>query len=292
MKKTIFFMALALVAGMSLTGCKDDTEPRLQKPTEFSLNTPPMANQTYVLTDKDGIDLSVSQPNYGLGVTPQYQTQISYTEDFAKYENIQSTTQQAQIQLSGTEVAQAMCRLMGYVSPETEDQYVPGVRKVYFRVRSFFQYCDYSSITTKNVVALSVVPFPSVRMPGRLYVIGDVNGWDINNGEFFVQENADEIGSGKYYGDIEMAAAQAASGFRFYAELGKWGDNGALPSVGSNPNDGDNATVVLEDGKYTGPCVKGKGNWNITNWPGGKMHIEVDMSNVNSMTVTFSEPKK
>ena len=147
---------------------------------------------------------------------------------------------------------------------------VPGVRKVYFRVRSFFQYCDYSSITTKNVVALSVVPFPSVRMPGRLYVIGDVNGWDINNGEFFVQENADEIGSGKYYGDIEMTAAQAASGFRFYAELGKWGDNGALPSVGSNPNDGDNATVVLEDGKYTGPCVKGKGNWNITNWPGGK----------------------
>ena len=93
-------------------------------------------------------------------------------------------------------------------------------------------------------------------------------------------------------GDIEMTAAQAASGFRFYAELGKWGDNGALPSVGSNPNDGDNATVVLEDGKYTGPCVKGKGNWNITNWPGGKMHIEVDMSNVNSMTVTFSEPKK
>lgn len=284
-------MALALVAGMSLTGCKEDTEPRLQKPTEFKLNEPLMANQTYVLTENDGINLSVSQPNYGLGVTPQYQTQISYTPDFKEYDNIQSTTQQAQIILSGTEVAQAMCRLMGYKSTETEDKYVPGVRDVYFRVRSFFQYCDYSSITTENYVMLKVVPFPSVRQPGRLYVVGAVNDWDVYTSTLYISEKEDEIGSGKYYGDIEFTPEQAANGFRFYTELGEWGDNGSLPSVGSNADDGTNASVPIKDGKYQGTCVFGKGNWNITNWPGGTMHIEVDLSDPNAKTVTFSVPK-
>lgn len=276
-------MALALVAGTSLTSCKDDTEPRLEKPTEFVLNTPSMANQTYVLTAGNGIDLAVSQPNYGLGVVPNYQTQISFTEDFAKYADIESLSQQAQIRLNGEELAQAMCKLMGYVSNDTEDLYSGEARKVYFRVHAFVSNCDYSDITS-NVIALTVVPFKAVKLPARIYVIGDVSGWDINNGAVYIEEDA--VGSNVFVGTVEFTHDQAAAGFRFYQTLGSWGDNGMLPSIGSNADDGTNANVSLDGGVYTGACVAGKGNWNITNFDGGKLKLTVNM---NTMKVTFED---
>lgn len=276
-------MALALVAGTSLTSCKDDTEPRLEKPTEFVLNTPSMANQTYVLTADNGIDLAVSQPNYGLGVVPNYQTQISFTEDFAEYADIESLSQQAQIHLNGEELAQAMCKLMGYDSNDTEHFYSSDARKVYFRVHAFVSNCDYSDITS-NVIALTVVPFKAVKLPARIYVIGDVNGWDINSGAVYIEENA--VGSNVFVGTIEFTHDQAAAGFRFYQTLGAWGDDGKLPSIGSNANDGSNASVALDGGVYTGACVAGKGNWNITNFDGGKLKLTVNM---NTMKVTFED---
>lgn len=276
-------MALALVAGTSLTSCKDDTEPRLEKPTEFVLNTPSMANQTYVLTADNGIDLAVSQPNYGLGVVPNYQTQISFTEDFAKYADIESLSQQAQIRLNGEELAQAMCKLMGYVSNDTEDLYSGEARKVYFRVHAFVSNCDYSDITS-NMIALTVVPFKAVKLPARIYVIGDVSGWDINNGAIYIEEDA--VGSNVFVGTVEFTHDQAAAGFRFYQTLGSWGDNGMLPSIGSNADDGTNANVSLDGGVYTGACVAGKGNWNITNFDGGKLKLIVNM---NTMKVTFED---
>lgn len=276
-------MALALVAGTSLTSCKDDTEPRLEKPTEFVLNTPSMANQTYVLTADNGIDLAVSQPNYGLGVVPNYQTQISFTEDFAKYADIESLSQQAQIRLNGEELAKAMCKLMGYVSNDTEDLYSGEARKVYFRVHAFVSNCDYSDITS-NVIALTVVPFKAVKLPARIYVIGDVSGWDINNGAVYIEEDA--VGSNVFVGTVEFTHDQAAAGFRFYQTLGSWGDNGMLPSIGSNADDGTNANVSLDGGVYTGACVAGKGNWNITNFDGGKLKLTVNM---NTMKVTFED---
>ncbi len=276
-------MALALVAGTSLTSCKDDTEPRLEKPTEFVLNTPSMANQTYVLTADNGIDLAVSQPNYGLGVVPNYQTQISFTEDFAKYADIESLSQQAQIRLNGEELAQAMCKLMGYVSNDTEDLYSGEARKVYFRVHAFVSNCDYSDITS-NVIALTVVPFKAAKLPARIYVIGDVSGWDINNGAVYIEEDA--VGSNVFVGTVEFTHDQAAAGFRFYQTLGSWGDNGMLPSIGSNADDGTDANVSLDGGVYTGACVAGKGNWNITNFDGGKLKLTVNM---NTMKVTFED---
>lgn len=276
-------MALALVAGMSMTSCKDDTDPRLDKPTEFVLNTPSMASQTYILTPDNGIDLTVSQPNYGLGVVANYQTQVSFTDDFAEYADIESLSQQAQIRLNGEEVAQAMCKLMGYVSNDTENLYSPDARRVYFRVRAFVNNCDYSDITS-NVIALTVVPFKAVKLPARIYVIGDVSGWDINNGAVYIEEDA--VGSNVFVGTVEFTHDQAAAGFRFYQSLGSWGDNGQLPSIGSNADDGNNANVTLEDGVYSGACVAGKGNWNITNFDGGKLKLTVNM---NTMKVTFED---
>ena len=80
-------MALPLAIGACFTSCKDDTQPRLEIPTEFVLNTPSMADQTYIFRDDENyknlndITFTVSQPNYGVGVTPAYYVQLAKSED-------------------------------------------------------------------------------------------------------------------------------------------------------------------------------------------------------------------
>lgn len=280
-------MALSLLVSVCFTSCKQDTQPRLEKPTEFVLNTPAMANQTYILSADNGVDLTVSQPDYGMGVVTNYQTQISFTEDFAEYANIETISNQAKIEISGEEMAQAMCSLMGYVNNDTEDLFSADPRDVYVRVKASIPNADYSEITS-NVIKLVVKPYKAVKLPGRLYVIGQVSGWDINNGAIFLEEPANAVGSKVYTGVVPMTASDAAGGFRFYTELGAWGDdNGLLPSIGANANDGDNASVTVdESGVYSGACVLGKGNWNITNWEDGDMKMTVDL---NTMKVIFEK---
>lgn len=286
MKKISILMALALLIGISFTSCKQDTQPRLNKPTEFVLNTPPMADQTYILSPENGVDLTVSQPNYGLGVVTSYQTQISLTEDFAKFENIESISNQAKINITGEEMAQAMCKLMGYVSNDTENLFSPEARTVYVRVRAYNPNTDYSDITS-NTIKLTIKPYKAVKLPARLYVIGQVSGWDINNGAVFIEEPVNGVGGKVFVGTVDMSAEDAADGFRFYTALGSWGDNGQLPSIGPNANDGDNASVTVDEaGVYKGNCVAGKGNWNITNWEGGAMKMTVDL---NTMKVIFEK---
>lgn len=286
MKKISILMALALLIGISVTSCKQDTQPRLEKPTEFVLNTPPMADQTYILSADNGIDLTVSQPDYGMGVVTSYQTQISFDPEFTTYENIESISTQAKIAISGEEMAQAMCKLMGYVSNDTEDMFSPAARDVYVRVRAFIPNASYSDITS-NTIKLVVKPFKAVKLPARLYVVGDVNGWDINNDALFIEEPANGVGGKVFIGTIDFTAAQASAGFRFYQTLGSWGDDGQLPSIGANANDGDNASVEINaEGVYSGSCVAGKGNWNITNWQDGPMKITVDL---NTMKVIFEK---
>lgn len=278
-------MALSLLISVCFTSCKQDTQPRLEKPTEFVLNTPALANQTYILSADNGIDLTVSQPDYGMGVVTNYQTQVSFTEDFAEYANIETISNQAKIEIPGEQMAQAMCSLMGYVNNDTEDLFSADPRDVYVRVRAYIPNAEYSEITS-NVIKLVVKPYKAVKLPGRLYVIGQNQGWDIANGSVFLEEPANAIGSKVYTGVVTMTAADAAVGFRFYTELGSWGDNGALPSIGAKADDGDNLTVSVEDGVYNGTCVAGKGTWIISNWSGSDMKMTVDL---NTMKVIFEE---
>lgn len=290
MKKISLMMALMLILGATFTSCKEDTQPRLEQPTEFVLNTPPMANETYILTENDGaasqIYLTVSQPNYGLGTVTSYEVQLSKTEDFAAYQSLLTVNTQAQITCDGYEWSVAQNALNGIIDEDDADKFVLQPEDVYVRVRAFIPNCDYSSICS-NVIKLSVQPYFAVRAPGKLYIIGDVSGWDINNGAMYLSEPQNGIGSKIYSGEIEISAGQAANGFRFYTELGNWGDNGALPSIGSNPDDGNNLSISMDENNYySGPCVAGKGNWNISNWEGGMMKMTVDL---NEMKVYFEK---
>ncbi|MCM1029776.1 MAG: SusE domain-containing protein [Pseudoflavonifractor sp.] len=289
MKKFLSIISMACLMLVSFSSCKEDTEPRIGIPHEFVLNTPPMANQTYILSATSSIDLSWSQPDYGLGLVPTYTVEIAKPAD-AYYDSdfiaLDGNYTQAAVSVPGEAFAMGVCELFGYDDPSNFDA---SPRPIAVRVKS-----DIANIVTNPgsamiysnpIVLKSVVPYFAVKLPAKLYVVGDVQGWDINNGSFVISEPENGIGSKIYSGTIEMTAEQAANGFRLYQSLGSWGNDGEAPSLGAAANDGDNQAVTVNDaGNYTGSCVWGKGNWNITNWPGGKMQITVDLNN---MSIAF-----
>ncbi|MBD5190658.1 MAG: hypothetical protein HDS93_02210 [Bacteroidales bacterium] len=301
MKKLSFIMLLSVLSALFMTGCKSDTEPKLDRPTEFVLNTPPMANQTIILQSKDDSDegtdlyLTVSQPNYGLGVVTHYEVQVSYDKDFkdaeldadgkeiapANYRSLYTVDTQAKIQISSFDMAVAICSLQGLTEKEDEPLFDPTPRPVYVRVKAFIPHCAYSEIYS-NVICLTIQPYFAVRVPGVIYVVGQINDWDINNGAIYLSEPENGIGSKIYTGIYEMAADQKT--FRFYTALGDWDKN----SIGYQVD--DNATdIQLEDGVYEGNAVSGKGSWTITNWEGGKIKFTVDLSQESSYSVIFEK---
>lgn len=279
-------MALLVMLSLNFTSCKQDTQPRLNTPTEFVLNTPPMANNTYVLTEGDQFELTCSQPNYGLGTVTNYEVQVSLTEDFEEYQALPAPDTQAKVMVSDQDFATAICSLMGAVDLDTADLFDPSERDVWVRLRAFVNNCDYSSIDS-NIIKLSVIPYFAIPIPGQIWIVGDVNGWAINDSKMTITEEENGIDSKIYTGVWNFTAEQAANGFRFYEALGDWGENGAKPSIGANPDNDDNAQISVDgNGVYSGACVYGKGNWCITNWPGGDMKITVDLNN---MTVQFEK---
>jgi hypothetical protein len=95
-----------------------------------------------------------------------------------------------------------------------------------------------------------------------------------------------EIGSKVYEGDLDIAAGDIT--FRFYAKLTGWD---AGDSWGWCEADNNELEVEFNsDGHFTSKedqFVKGKGSWRITGYPGGLLHIIVDM---NQKKVEFQLP--
>ncbi len=113
-----------------------------------------------------------------------------------------------------------------------------------------------------------------------IYLVGSPQNWTITSNAMPLQK----IGDDTYYGNFNIDAGDLI--FRFYTELGEWGENGSLPSIGSGPYDGQSVSVEFSNGVYNGPCVYGKGNWSIPGWSGGDLEITVDLG---SMTVKFDD---
>ena len=82
MKLHIFGLMALAVAG--LTSCEADKDPVLQEPTEFKVNTPPFVNQLYDLSPDGVMEITCSQPNYGLALAPTYTAEVSIYPDFGE----------------------------------------------------------------------------------------------------------------------------------------------------------------------------------------------------------------
>lgn len=311
MKKISLFTLLAMTFGLGLTGCKDDTQPRLEMPTEFVLNTPAMANQTYIFRDDENyknlndITFSVSQPNYGLGTTPDYQVQIAKSEaDFAAWDaaeksgntdednailgkdelplafTLETISSSAQITIPGEVFCSGVNDLYGFTMDNYNHESVP----VWVRVHAQVANAPYSAIWS-NPINITVSSYIPVTAPGKLYLIGQPTGWDINADGVYLEETG--IGTKIYFGNVYVKAGEFQ--FRFYSELGDWESN----AVGSQDTDAP-IDIQLKDGVYEGKVFVGKkkgdklgkGSWQISDWTGGNLEITV---NLKEMTIKMQK---
>ncbi len=290
MKKISILMAAAVAACGLMTSCKSDTQPRLEKPTDFHLNTPALANQTYILQEggegedatSTSIELTVSQPNYGLGVVTQYQVQASLTGEFedavvdengnvttpATYESLRTVDTNAKITCSAFDMAVAINALNGITEKDQEaefnEKFAGKAQKVFVRVHAFIPHADYSSIYS-NVIELSIVPYFAVAVPGTIWMIGEYTGWNINAPSPLVllSEPENAIGSKVYSATIHIEEGKSPGAFRFYTALGDWENN----SIGSQVEDNAISVALDPDAmSYEGDAVDGKGSWNLSNW--------------------------
>lgn len=316
-----------MVAGLGLTACDYDEDPKLQKPTEFVLNTPPMADQVYYFgqdaTGKPANDITftVSQPDYGVGVTPDYTIQIARSEeDFLAWDEAQKapeeegteegveaqadelplavtidqTFQGATITVPGDKFCEAVNTLFGFERNTYKGEIVP----VYVRAHAQVGTAEYSAIWS-NPIKLAGVQSYFKLVKGKLYVVGACtkpDSWNKDKEQegYFLEET--EIGSGLYRGKIEVAAGEFT--FRFYSELGDWDKGSIGPAGGPNSDSDVNITDQWSpvDG-YTGDMTTTKDKFHIENWAGGFISIEVDLNITDehpawTVKMTPPEPEK
>jgi hypothetical protein len=288
-KLSILFSMLAMVLGF--TACEDDDEPVISTPTEFVLNTPPMADQYIELSENGTINLSWSQPDYGLALAATYNVQVAIdksafdSEDASRYIQLTDPYTTCTAAIPQEEVAIAYCKLHGFTSP---DDYVDlDAAPLYIRVVA--QVADVaSSYIASNVIELKQVKgYLAVQSAGYIYLVGQPSGWtspdeahkDAYN-DWRLFESSDAIGSHIYSGVFNVNAGEAM--FRFYTALTGWEED----SYGSQEDDNP-IEFSLASGSFSNELVKGKGSFSFPDWQGGEMTIVVDMSVEGAYTVTI-----
>jgi cobyric acid synthase len=105
------------------TACQDDRDsnPTIQQPTTFVLNTPAVADQYIQLSADNKVNLTWSQPNYGYNALATYQIQVGLVNDdgsikwseedgAAKY--LETTFTQCNVNVSGAEIAETIVRAL------------------------------------------------------------------------------------------------------------------------------------------------------------------------------------
>lgn len=283
-------MATAAVA-LGFASCSQDRDPVYQVPTSFVLNTPSMEDQYIELTEGNTLELVCSQPDYGYSAVANYSAEMSLSENFDKYYDITPVDpHQAKMEFKQESVALGLCDLLGIQGEDDfNTRYPDGMpyMKVYFRAVCQLEGVESSRILSNVVTYNNLKGYLAVATPGYIYLVGDPNGWNINpSADWRLYEPDDAIGSKVYTGTFHIDAGSQY--FRFYTEIGNWGNDGELPSIGANPVDGDCNEIEWVDGSFTQPAVPGKGSWYTpADWEGGDITMVVDLSDEKNMTVTF-----
>lgn len=263
-KLSILFACAAALLGF--TACDSETDPKYHAPEEgsFVLNVPAFAGQYLELTKGDFFEVTCSQPDYGYAAVAVYNLEVSLTEDFEKFETVApKESGSARMQIPDQAFAVALCNLKGFTSDTFED--LPAF-PVYIRATCQLNNVEGSAITS-NVVTLQQVKLYHATEGARvIYLVGSPSGWmppEEGNAAHYEKYQLTETGVGTNIYSGSFTFAEGSNMFRFYTELSGWGADGSLPSVGSNPNDNDNTTITLVDGKATLNAVPGKGSWEL-----------------------------
>lgn len=297
MKKIYFFASLA-VAAAALTSCEADKEPiyHAPDPATFTLNTPPLANQTYLLETGGDIEITTSQPDYSVATPTNYSIDVTLDNEFVEAtENTQANyvtllpkePTQARMLFEAKTINQTILDFLGIASYSDYPEEGLAPVKLTIRAHAWLTGVESSLCQSNTITLSSVQPYNPYPEGGRvIYWVGDVSGWVVGDNDA-AQQYADwvltetEKGSNIYVGAFNVP--QGAKNFRFYTELGNW-DKG---SIGSTP-DGQNITVSITDEPVEFPAYSTGGNWATeASWAGGYITFTVDLNDEEHPAVTM-----
>ncbi len=290
MKKLSYILFSLLGMVLATTSCTgpEEENPVLQTPTKFVLNTPAAANQYVDLGyDKENgtVNFTCSQPDYGFAGSVTYTMQVSLDESFAEYEELGESYSSCNMNVKGSEIAQAICKLRGI---EDEDGYTDEpARKVFFRTKAQILNLE-NTVILSNIVAMEKVKgYFALRLPGYIYLVGAPEGWtgptEANKEHYSawrLYESKNAIGSKVYSAVFDIPAGNFQ--FRFYTALTGWDTDSYGVQADDNPKE-----IELVDNIYSGELVKGKGSYQVTDWGGGQVKITVNMADASKMSVKF-----
>lgn len=264
------FVGLALLAA-----CEDDKDsnPVIQQPTTFVLNTPAYAaSNAYDLVNSKSIQLTCTQPDYGYTAIVTYSVQVSLNENFkeatateeANYQVLPTTTTIAKMDVSAEELDKAVVKLAGWTS---EEECSGDAMEIWVRLNAKVGKDIYP--INSNPVKLTVLPYYielKDAVPVTYYLLGDCIGdgkWTNDAGALGISlipmslvadyEYDKVTGKGEF---VYTGYFPADKGFKIVGNVGswdeQWGNAGAPGFDNLVHNDGGSQNItVKEAGWYT-----------------------------------------
>lgn len=185
--KNIIKSALLVVMSLTLmTACSDDNDsnPSIQTPTEFKLNTPALENTPIDLANSSKIILTCSQPNYGYTASVQYTVQVATKEDMSDAVELSETSTSAKVAINAASLASALTNI--YVEKGKTEADFPMDVKAYFRLKANIVTSNGNVVEgteiLSNVVSLNKIhllfSLPPVNLPSNVFVVGNFCDWD------------------------------------------------------------------------------------------------------------------
>ena len=185
--KNIIKSALLVVMSLTLmTACSDDNDsnPSIQTPTEFKLNTPALVNTPIDLANSSKIMLTCSQPNYGYTASVQYTVQVATDENMTDAVELSETSTSAKVAIDAASLASALTNI--YVEKGKTEADFPMDVKAYFRLKANIVTSNGNVVEgteiLSNVVSLNQIhllfSLPAVNLPKNVYVTGSFCDWD------------------------------------------------------------------------------------------------------------------
>lgn len=188
--KNIIKSALLVVMSLTLmTACSDDNDsnPSIQTPTEFKLNTPALVNTPIDLANSSKIMLTCSQPNYGYTASVQYTVQVATDENMTDAVELSETSSSAKVAINASSLASALTNI--FVEKGKTEADFPMDVKAYFRLKANIVTSNGNVVEgteiLSNVVSLNKIhllfSLPPVNLPSHIYVVGNFCDWKFDN---------------------------------------------------------------------------------------------------------------
>lgn len=188
--KNIIKSALLVVMSLFLmTACGDDNDsnPTIQSPTEFKLNTPALQNTPIDLANSSKIMLTCSQPNYSYTASVQYTVQVATDENMTDAVELSETSTSAKVAINASSLASALTNI--YVEKGKTEADFPMDVKAYFRLKANIVTSNGNVVEgteiLSNVVSLNNIhllfSLPPVNLPSHVYAVGNFCDWKWDN---------------------------------------------------------------------------------------------------------------